>query len=124
MKIKISELTGKALDWAVARATGKKSSLVDGDICLPNSSGEFTRKFSPSTDWSQCGQLIEAFLDSLTRMCIDSPWVASCKAVTVDDFSIWKVEIGETPQIALCRAVVSAKLGDEVEIPDELLEAK
>lgn len=30
----------------------------------------------------------------------------------------------ETPMIAICRAVVSAKLGDEVEIPDELIEVK
>ncbi|MDC9598920.1 hypothetical protein [Xenorhabdus anantnagensis] len=37
-----------------------------------------------------------------------------------DDFSIFKMQTGDTPQIAICRAVVAAQLGDEVEIPDEL----
>ncbi len=29
---------------------------------------------------------------------------------------------GERPLIAVCRAVVATKLGDEVDIPDELME--
>ncbi|WP_340608567.1 phage protein NinX family protein [Xenorhabdus bharatensis] len=126
MKIKTSELTGKALDWAVALSLGAEICSKGCFLELP--SGHFVDKksryysFKPSSDWSICVQLIDKYLDSLTRMCTDSPWVASCKAVTVDDFSIWKVEEGQTPQIAICRALVSAKMGDEVEIPSELME--
>ncbi|MDC9607189.1 phage protein NinX family protein [Xenorhabdus griffiniae] len=152
MKIKTSELTGRALDWAVALAIGMdiyicgrsrddeygwignynvaaaafKKPIITVSLC-GDVHIEFqaeVKLYSPSTDWSQCGQLIDEYLDSLTRMSIDSPWVASCKAVTVDDFSIWKVQTGDAPKIAICRAVVAAKLGDEVEIPDELVEAK
>ncbi|KLU15258.1 MULTISPECIES: phage protein NinX family protein [Xenorhabdus] len=128
MKIKTSELTGRALDWAVALSLGAEIKGEGRFLELP--SGHSVDKksryysFKPSSDWSICGQLIDKYLDSLTRICIDSPWVASCKSVTVDDFSIWKVQEGQTPQIAICRVVVAARLGDEVEIPDELLEAK
>ncbi|PHM49081.1 DUF2591 domain-containing protein [Xenorhabdus sp. KK7.4] len=115
MKIKTSELTGKGLDWAVSMVVREDVNfLIEMSDVIP----------AYSISWNMCGLLIDEYLDSLTRMCIDSPWVASCKAVTVDDVSIWKVEGGQTPQIAICRAVVSAKLGDEVDIPDELLEAE
>ncbi|MCC8366583.1 DUF2591 family protein [Xenorhabdus sp. PB61.4] len=123
MKIKTSELTGKALDWAVALAQGWQKMADYNGYSTPNGV-VIASEYAPSWDWEVCGQLIDEYLDSLTRMCTDSPWVASCKAVTVDDVSIWKVEGGQTPKIALCRALVSAKMGDEVEIPDELLEAE
>ncbi|WP_338805084.1 hypothetical protein WDV76_08620 [Xenorhabdus griffiniae] len=50
--------------------------------------------------------------------------MANCRAVRVGDFSIFKTQTGDTLQIAICRAVVAAQLGDEVEIPDELMEEK
>ncbi|PHM46574.1 phage protein NinX family protein [Xenorhabdus miraniensis] len=128
MKIKTSELTGRALDWAVAMALGAE---INGEGFLELPSGHFVNKksryysFKPSTDWAQCGQLIDEYLGDVTRMeFTDTHWVASCRALTVDDFSIFKVQKGETPQIAICRAVVAAKLGEEVDIPDELVEVE
>ncbi|WP_258087316.1 DUF2591 domain-containing protein [Xenorhabdus bovienii] len=129
MKIKTSELTGRALDWAVARAIGATEEIMpSGNTWLkPNDdwyvSNRDTYNFEPSTDWEQCGELIDKYLDDVTYMGRkDNHWVASVRALTVDDFSIFKTQTGDTPQIAICRAVVAAQLGDEVDIPDELVE--
>ncbi|CDG21039.1 conserved protein of unknown function [Xenorhabdus poinarii G6] len=109
MKLKTSELTGLALDYAVAIAQRWEIVIIT--------------EYSPSTDWEQCGQLIEKYIDDLTHMAFRGDhWVANCRAVLVDDFSIFKTQTGDTPQIAICRAVVAAQSGDEVDIPDELLE--
>ncbi|MDC9607201.1 phage protein NinX family protein [Xenorhabdus griffiniae] len=151
MKIKTSALTGRALDWAVARAIG-----MDIYICGRSRDDEYgwignynvteaafekpiitvglcgevriefqaeAKPYSPSTDWAQCGQLIDKYIDDLTHMAFRGDhWVANCRAARIGDFSIFKTQTGDTPQIAICRAVVAAKLGDEVEIPDELVE--
>ncbi|MGJ0580723.1 phage protein NinX family protein, partial [Xenorhabdus bovienii] len=63
MKIKTSELTGRALDWAVCLAIGGAANKDNTEVQAPNrdyyllSNGK--GNFTPSTDWSQCGQLIE-----------------------------------------------------------------
>ncbi|WP_340619016.1 phage protein NinX family protein, partial [Xenorhabdus entomophaga] len=150
MKIKTSALTGRALDWAVARATGMniymtnqhdneyewigngrvmaaafEKPIITVGLCNDvhiEFKGE-SKPYSPSTDWSQCGQLIDKYIDDLTHMAFRGDhWAANCRAVRVGDFSIFKTQTGDTPQIAICRAVVAAQLGDEVEIPDELVE--
>ncbi|MGJ0580870.1 phage protein NinX family protein, partial [Xenorhabdus bovienii] len=63
MKIKTSELTGRALDWTVCLAIGGTVN-ADNTVVIPpngvycllsNGAGDFT----PSTNWSQCGELIE-----------------------------------------------------------------
>ncbi|MBD2797706.1 DUF2591 family protein [Xenorhabdus sp. 18] len=119
MKLKTSELTGRALDYAVLRV--KLDGLIGNTLIGACINGGY----SPSTDWKLCGQLIERYLDDLTHMgCLGSHWVASLRTSTTDNFPFHKVGTGVTPQVAICRAVVSAQLGDEVEIPDELLEGK
>ncbi|MGJ0636831.1 phage protein NinX family protein [Xenorhabdus bovienii] len=106
MKIKTSELTGKALDYAVAMANNFRA--CNGHLCI----------YSPSTDWSQCGELIDKYNIELVNELLDCVlfWSANCNYVSDDYLD------GQTPQIAICRAVVAAQLGDEVEIPDELVE--
>ena len=51
MKLKTSELTGAALDWAVAKCEGYVG------VALQERTG--TDWYSPSTDWSQGGPIIE-----------------------------------------------------------------
>ena len=116
MKIKTSELSGVALDWAVAQAAGVDPLyrvIVPGDSWVVVNGG----KFSPSTDWSQGGPLIE-------REQIDIEWDG------VDGQAYWwkashqdivQFQIGHTPLIAACRAIVAAKLGDEVDVPEGLV---
>lgn len=114
MKVKTSELSGLALDWSVW-ATQKEARTIHPRKGYTLNIPKF------SSDWSQCGPLIGLYKVSVTE-CSDS-WIASI--ISQHDHDLYAgLENGGTPQIAICRAVVSAKLGDEVEIPDELMEAK
>jgi hypothetical protein len=53
MKVKVSELQGAALDWAVAKCKG----MVPNSTILQKFFKEYT--FKPSTDWAQGGPIIE-----------------------------------------------------------------
>ena len=100
--MKTSELTGAALDWAVAKCEGHGIGSLDDPW------------FAPSTDWSQGGPIIE-------RECIDvmfegPEWYAymrwaSGRTIQYD---------GPTPLIAAMRCYVASKLGDTIDIPEEL----
>ena len=109
MKIKTTELTGAALDWAVAKALGHHQPPYD----------EYTKVWLSqkrySSDWAQGGPII-----GRERISIDcqqgSPefWKASCPRWLYFGH-------GPTPLIAAMRCFVASKLGDEVEVPDELV---
>lgn len=110
MKINTNELTGAALDWAVAKC-GEWDGNTDADL-LGYVRGSEGWKYSPSTDWAQGGAIIEweqiaLFLNG------DDEWAAT------DGI---KNTVGDTPLIAAMRCYVASQLGDEVEIPDALLE--
>ena len=110
MRIKTSELEGAALDWAVAMAIcpeSFKTDQKDSNGLYPWSTG-WLRNGSPSTDWSQGGPLIEWYYVDVES----GPWSAYYGRKTMH---------GDSPLIAVCRAIVAAKLGDEVDVPDELL---
>ncbi|WP_426576736.1 phage protein NinX family protein [Xenorhabdus stockiae] len=109
MKIKTSELTGKALDWAVALSDGWDINFLIG---MPKMIPEY------STDWDLCGQLIDDY--SIDLSCEIETTGTTWSAKEYYYSNGWSY--AETPQIAICRAVVSSKLGDEVEIPSELME--
>jgi hypothetical protein len=99
--MKTSELTGAALNWAVAKANGNFGDFgVDG--------------FSPSTDWAQGGPIIEREGINIIQ---SGSWFAEMDA----DHSGGVIHAeGDTPLIAAMRCYVASKLGDEVEIPEEL----
>jgi photosystem II stability/assembly factor-like uncharacterized protein len=100
IKLKTSELTGAALDWAVARCElGEAINEVDDPHFY-------------STDWALGGPIIEQEKIELTHDGFE--WWAR----------IWADEDyeGPTPLIAAMRCYVASKLGDEVEVPDELKE--
>ena len=103
--MKTSELTGAALDWAVAKCEGYRLDLVP--------EGTYT----PSTNWSQGGPIIER-----EGFCIQ-PFSGGWECFVAhrlfeDDHHHSK---GPTPLIAAMRCYVASKLGDDVEIPEELL---
>lgn len=104
MKVKTSELTRAALDWAVEKAMGKKETDF----------GWWWDNFHPSSDWSQGGPLIERE-EIETRTAHNGGWMANrarTKHIFID---------GPTPLVAAMRCFVSSKLGEEVDIPEELL---
>jgi hypothetical protein len=115
--MKTSELTGAALDWAVAKCEGDNSvaSCYYSDDNVPLCLEEAPEPlWEPSTDWAQGGPIIER-----EELCIDKVarenWCACVRSVKN---SPWLY--GPTPLIAAMRCYVASKLGDTVEIPDEL----
>lgn len=129
MRVKTSELTGSALDWAVAIANGYNTYPMDsverGEIfhTEPDKApfGEKIARhgYKPSTDWSQGGQIIELkgiTLDPQSPTGNGREWRAALEWVD----SPQAEEFGPTPLIAAMRCYVASKLGDEVEVPDDL----
>jgi len=105
--MKTSELTGAALDWAVAKCEGAING-DDLDVGFILEGG-----YSPSTDWAQGGSIIE-------REKIDVMWCGDrwCAYTMCGDKQL--VTEGVTPLIAAMRGYVASKLGDEVELPEEI----
>lgn len=98
--MKTSELTGAALDWAVARC--------EGGVGENQLLGAW---YAPSTNWAQGGPIIER--ERIELVPNGEGWDA-----LQDDQHI--PNEGTTPLIAAMRCYVASKLGDEVEIPKEL----
>ena len=104
--MKIADLTGAALDWAVAKCEG----VVNGGDLDVGFIAE--RGYTPSTDWAQGGPIIE-------REKIDV-WTHAGKVWAASTDKGYTEYRGKTPLIAAMRCYVASKLGGEVEIPDEL----
>lgn len=112
--MKTSELTGAALDWAVAKAEGWSEEGLE-DIA----NGDTFPAHSFSTDWSLAGPIIERESINLIyrHPNFNGLWTAFNDEWD-DDMN--GVNCGDTPLIAAMRCYVASKLGDEVEVPDEL----
>lgn len=110
MKIKTSELTGAALDWAVAKCEGIH--WAQGDL----DAREYGPGFKPSTSWKDGGPIIERERIKLEFDGAEGFMWWGYHPV-IDD-----LEHGLTPLIAAMRCFVASKLGDEVDVPDELKE--
>ena len=109
--MKTSELTGAALDWAVAQIESGA-----GPDKAEKQWRYFGRVFRPSTEWAQGGPIIEREKISLSPLHLES-WRSN---VINDNLkSFW--EDGPTPLIAAMRCYVASKFGEAVEIPDQLL---
>lgn len=96
--MKTSELTGVALDWAVAKCEGYETLMQKGRL------NNTDNGWSPSTNWAQGGPIIER-----ERIRID-PRGVWCAA---HDSCEWTYYTGETPLIAAMRCYVVSQLGDE-----------
>jgi hypothetical protein len=126
--MKTSELTGAALDWAVAKCEGIE---LESGYGVQETSGYYNRllvdgrmskgqsmlvRYIPSTDWAQGGPIIE-------REWLDvTPWPNESREDmrwhcqqhdTANDFA----QYGPTLLIAAMRCYVACILGDEVEVP-------
>lgn len=102
MKVKTAELSGVQLDYAVAVATNQVFSISTGN---PDQAKKPPRIFYTKRNWD-CSR----------------PFNPTRSARV---FSLLRVsEVKESNLLKACRAVVASKLGDEVDIPDELMESK
>jgi hypothetical protein len=115
MKIKTTDLTGRALAWAVGLATGMELSLygVDPSIRAREPGLGVYAPWDPSRYWNQGGPIIDREKIGLSYEGADE-WEAW-------DYDGNAPRTGPTPLIAAMRCYVASKMGDEVEIPEELL---
>jgi hypothetical protein len=98
--MKTADLTGAALDWAVAKCEGF----------------DYFKEFlyAPSQLWEQGGLIIESECMQLWK---GGEWCASLD----QSFNPPEFSTGTTPLIAAMRCYVASKLGTEIEVPEELL---
>ena len=134
--MKTSELTGAALDWAVAKARGfLEPEEVFGEMRIrvvvvsdehstsvvfnPKYYGHYgPEDFDPSTNWGLAGSIIEEERISLTPR--DYGWDALYHDRLFEEDGSDFFMRGPTPLIAAMRCYVASKLGDEVDVPEEL----
>ena len=102
--MKTNELTGAALDWAVAKCEGIYFEDLED---FENSAPEYS-------DWAQGGPIIEREGISLDQYHDFPNWAASCPPESGFNW------FGPTPLIAAMRCYVASKLGDDVDVPEEL----
>ena len=123
MKVKTNTLTGAQLDWAVAECEGGVEQGVYGTPVLMESGLHLhycdvllSHPYSPSTDWAEGGPLIQRYEIDLKSV-EEGVWQAS----NIFDDMEWHHFVGYSPLEAAMRCLIAHKLGDEVEIPQELL---
>ncbi len=115
MKIKVSEATGLVLNWLVAVANGWQETY-SAEALL-----KVAQDYSPSTDWALAGPIIEREkIDCIADPNGKDVWMGQLYATRLGGQCV-KRGYGPTPLIAACRCYVASKLGDEVEVPEELL---
>ena len=122
-KIKTSELADAALDWAAWVAVGGGAAYpktVSGPAFLKLWKGNSAKYVHPSTDWAQGGPIIEREAHNLFKHNGGTEWCCACN-VPRDGYTAIVTADGPTPLIAAMRCYVASKLGDEVDVPDELI---
>ena len=134
MRVKTNKLQGPALDWAVAlieHPEWKEQGFLEvfpHDLSFEDGASHIT--YTPSTDWSQGGPIIEREKITLEHLrgagdTGADVWVAM---LTCEDKKFGGVECfeeqGPTALVAAMRCYVASKLGDEVEIPEEIHHAE
>jgi hypothetical protein len=121
MKVKTSEAKDQVLNYLVAKCEGKTklyqirrgdSRVIDTDH--PEYFEQYKRQHDEySTDWAQGGPIIEREGFKYTLHGNDE-FVGRMNGEDYNEPD------GPTPLVAAMRCYVASKLGDEVEVPDEL----
>jgi hypothetical protein len=111
--MKTSDLSGPALDWAVSKCEGIE--WEQGDLFAR----EYGPGFKPSIDWAHGGPIIEREWLDIT------PWPNEGREdmrwhCQQHDSGGDCAQYGPTPLVAAMRCYVASKLGEIVEVPDEI----
>lgn len=129
MKIKTSDLTGAALDWAVCMALGMKPEDILIYLPGPKASlykrlrdedGQLNHTYMTGPDllfsrrWEAGGPIIERERLWVCSSHQSKGWFSESPRGDVERF------LGPTPLVAAMRCFAASKLGCEVEIPMEL----
>lgn len=130
MKIRTRELTGRALDWAVAKCERVEVQISPGAVVvtdlrenIPGVPARGVSYWEPSTKWSQGGPIVERARIRLIpwHRPEDAPMHGYWHAGIYTDRFDAETYSGPTPLIAAMRCFVASKLGDEVDVPEELV---
>lgn len=123
--MRTSELTGAALDWAVAKCLPNPQDVTHKNGVVRRQPVQYA--FTPSTNWAQGGPIIARELINAEPHFLSAgfahpmgvwEWVAYVLGPNnIDDPC---EQHGPTPLVAAMRCYVASKLGDEVEVPEEL----
>lgn len=111
--MKTNDLKGAALDWAVAKCEGENLEYWMEKFTSKEDRRCFITAYS--TSWNAGGPIIERENIALRRW-LECGWQAD----------IWNFKFvvghsqGTTPLEAAMRCYVASKLGDEVEVPEDL----
>ena len=131
MKVKVSELIGAALDWAVAKAAENlypkgDVRLLDGRLfTIEPGDHERTdtwRNYNPTQNWQLGGPILT--FERISRTIDHSgQWIAYwTDGYTEGDEGLKWMHCDRSELVAGLRCYVASKLGDEVEVPDELVQ--
>ena len=143
MKVKTSELTGVALDWAVAKCEGVpliyrgRKWPTDGATTVEyapwavhpvvDGSGPYVpvlchSSYKPSTNWEHGGTIIDRYdIDVLRDGDEFGARLGSMRKHPQREVMSWFTSRGPTKLTAAMRCLVTSRLGDEIEVPDELM---
>ena len=108
--MKTSELTGAALDWAVTKCEGYDHEVTSSDWGM----------WGWATDWAQGGPIIERegmgvwMYEWNEEGEPEVGWYAEDKDGN-------HVRTGPTPLIAAMRCFVASHMGDDIDLPEELI---
>ena len=121
MKIKTSKLTGPALDWAVAKGLAQhidsEGSVHDAELFEFGCDGDTRLQYS--TNWAHGGPIIDLEnIDIFYERNSDGEVVQYWAGIDTDNKA--PEFFGNTGLEAAMRCLVCSKLGDEVDIPEEL----
>jgi hypothetical protein len=111
--MKTKELSGAALDWAVAEAEGVTCAIWQGVVV-----DEFSNPLMYHDDWALAGAIIER--EKMGLHYGDGTWGVDAGRWEANHPNCLYVEGGATPLEAAMRCYVASCLGNEVQLPEEL----
>lgn len=133
LKVNTSELSGAALDWAIAVQEGRTVVLDPMAFKTGSQSGHWVWEekeenkkniyqiigldYSPSSNWEQAGTLMERH--NVYPSCYHGCDKNNPNKYQAGEDVSWCR--GDTPLVAVMRSLVRAKVGDEIYIPEGLV---
>ena len=117
MLVKVAELIGPALDWAVAKCEGENGVLHDDGITrcivIAAPSGVYKGIWRPSINWAQGGPIV-----------YKNPRISPTYDERFDSWFAYKQSPAlygkQSFLVSAMRAYVASKLDTEIEIPNSL----
>lgn len=127
-RVATSELTGSALDWAVARSLKIHTVIVNDEFTVMECTVRgipAQKKLNFSGNWTLIGSLITKYNISINfiqqgvieAVCCDDHG----NSKTLPDSEKEAYGVGDTHTEAACRAIVACEMGEYIDVPESLM---